>query len=159
MLSLGWLLDGYVIYSNYTIEYAFDATFQISKIKRPAPIQQVENAENFSAFDESNLFSVNILKIQVWFSWSTVGSAEMLPSASKRCLTDRIKAAAKAVATTTCIMGLICFKKWQGFLVILITWSLWITMTSINVIFLIWGFVQGNLGYIILCCRNKTFHF
>ena len=37
MLSLGWLLDGYVIYSNYTIEYAFDATFQISKIKRPAP--------------------------------------------------------------------------------------------------------------------------
>ena len=101
-------------------------------------------------------FSVNILKIQVWFSWSTVGSAEMLPSASKRCLTDRIKPAAKAVATTTCIMGLICFKKWQGFLVILITWSLRITMTSINVIFLIWGFVQGNLGYIIMCCRDKN---
>ena len=73
-------------HNNYKIEYAFDATFQISKIKRPAPIQQVENAENFSAFDESNLFfskytenSSVIQLINCWLSRNVALCQQALP--------------------------------------------------------------------------------
>ena len=86
----------------------------IFKIKRPAlNSTSVENAEKFSAFDESNLFSVNTQNssvIQLINCWLSRNVALCQQAASVACSTDRIKAAAKAVATTTCTMGIICFK-------------------------------------------------
>ena len=138
-------------------------TFQISKIKRPTLNSTSRKCRKLfrlwwvkSFFSKYTENSSVIQLINCWLSRNVALCQQALPHWS-------YQTSSQGSGHHNLHYGINLFQKVAGFfwsfLLFPITWSLRITMTSINVIFLIWGFVQGNLGYIILCCRNKTFHF
>ena len=141
-------------------------TFQISKIKRSTLSSTSRKCRKlfrlwwvksfFSKYSKFKCDSVDQLLAQQ--------KCCPLPASSKRCLFHwSYQSSSQGSGHHNLHYGINLFQKVAGFfwsfLFLLITESPRITMTLINVILLIWGFVQGNFGYIILRCRNTTFHF